>query len=82
MRRDFVIPEVPAWHKDAVCTNHEPELWFPVSVRQAWLPVNICNNECPVRAECLKWALDKQVKYGVWGGKTEQQRERMLRSAS
>lgn len=28
---------------------------------------------CPVRAECLQWALDHE-EFGVWGGTTEEER--------
>jgi hypothetical protein len=75
MRRDLAFPAVPVWHKDAACTDYEAELWFPLRSNEAWLATQICNNECPVRAECLQHAVDNDIKYGVWGGMTEQERE-------
>lgn len=37
----------------------------------------ICN-ECPVRAECLDWALTTKEPHGVWGGFSESERKAVL----
>ncbi len=34
---------------------------------------------CPVRTECLAYALDHRVEVGVWGGMTERQRRALLK---
>ena len=36
----------------------------------------ICSG-CPVRQECLDYALDSRQAYGIWGGKTPTERRRM-----
>jgi WhiB family transcriptional regulator, redox-sensing transcriptional regulator len=33
---------------------------------------------CPVRAECLAWALDQRIEYGIFGGATEHERRQLL----
>ena len=38
----------------------------------------ICGN-CPVRAECLEYALKFRIEHGVWGGASERERRRILR---
>ena len=43
--------------------------------------------QCPVRAECLDYALSRPEKYGTWGGLNEderasERRRRMRRAAS
>lgn len=37
----------------------------------------VCN-ECPVRSECLEWALSTREPHGVWGGYAEGERKHML----
>ncbi|MER5641321.1 WhiB family transcriptional regulator [Kitasatospora sp. NPDC002227] len=37
----------------------------------------VCHH-CPVRAECLRYALAAREPYGVWGGLTEDERFRLL----
>ncbi|MEU3605394.1 WhiB family transcriptional regulator [Streptomyces sp. NPDC035033] len=34
---------------------------------------------CPVRAECLAYALDRRIEHGVWGGMTERERRALLK---
>lgn len=46
--------------------------------------LGICNGEydgvvCPIRQECLEFALYNNEKYGVWGGMSEQDRKTMRR---
>ncbi|MEP6852440.1 MAG: WhiB family transcriptional regulator [bacterium] len=33
---------------------------------------------CPVVAECLNWALSVREPYGVWGGRSPEEREQLL----
>ena len=33
---------------------------------------------CPVRLECLDWALETREPFGVWGGYSESERKQIL----
>jgi len=33
---------------------------------------------CPVQTDCLAYAIEVDVRYGIWGGLTESQRKRYL----
>ncbi|WTJ01515.1 WhiB family transcriptional regulator (plasmid) [Streptomyces sp. NBC_00015] len=65
------------WSERGVCGLPEAEALFsePGSQHEAKA---VCN-QCPVRAECLAYALDQRIEFGVWGGKTERERRAMLR---
>jgi len=33
---------------------------------------------CPVRLDCLRWAVENKEYYGIWGGTTERERRAMI----
>jgi WhiB family transcriptional regulator, redox-sensing transcriptional regulator len=56
----------------------DPSLFFPSDGLGVLAAQAICA-ECPVKAECLEYALADRVDHGVWGGTSERQRRRILR---
>lgn len=72
------------WEEQAACRDADPEIFFPprggkdarVSARGAKL---ICAR-CPVSEECLDFAVEKDIKYGVWGGLSEKERRALRRA--
>jgi WhiB family transcriptional regulator, redox-sensing transcriptional regulator len=69
------------WRDIAACRQHDPELFFPIgsagpALEQAEQAKRICAR-CPVQARCLRWALDRDVAFGIWGGTTEDERRAM-----
>lgn len=73
------------WRHRAACRDEDPELFFPVS--DATTPVNVQQIgeakavcwRCPVKDECLSWALASGQDAGVWGGLTETERRKLKR---
>ena len=64
------------WMDQALCTQVDPELFFPIVGSNVNPARRVCR-ECPVRAECLAYALEHDLRHGVWGGTSERQRERL-----
>lgn len=82
-----------SWRDEAACRDHSTDLFFPPDphddddkdgprrretrrmYRQA---IRICNS-CPVKQECLDYALDFPEPFGIWGGLTRPERATILR---
>ncbi len=66
------------WMSGGKCRELSPSIFFPSDGVGVQAAQKICA-ECPVAAECLQYALEERVDHGVWGGKSERERRRMLR---
>lgn len=65
---------------DGACTEHDPDLWFADErSHDAEIALTICAG-CPVRETCLTHALGRPERYGIWGGLTGRERERLRRA--
>ena len=72
------------WRGYAACQGCDVELFFPIGVTgtavdQIDEAKAVCAR-CPVRVECLDFALLTNQEAGVWGGATEDERRRLRRS--
>ena len=68
-----------SWMGNGLCRDQPPGTFFPsdgVGVDRAR---KICA-ECPAKAPCLEYALEHRIDHGVWGGTSERERRRILRS--
>ena len=68
------------WRSAGACLSADPDLFFPISsagpgARQIAQAKVICAG-CPVRRECLDFALAHDQVYGIWGGTTPDDRQR------
>lgn len=77
-----VITAPEPWVEDALCAQVGGDAWFPdksgahaSDLRDAKA---MCAR-CPVVEECLAYALRNKEQYGLWGGKSPNQRSRMLK---
>ena len=70
----------PAWQQHAQCVSCAGEVdFFPArgeSVRDAKAVCAIC----PVKSECLDFAMRLKVAHGVWGGLSERERRTLRRT--
>lgn len=63
---------------DAACRDADTSVFFPASDADAGPAKEICA-ACPVREECLEFALETRPSDGVWGGLTPIERHRLIR---
>lgn len=69
-------PRDEKWMLYGACAGTDPEAFYPErggSTREA---IKVCQR-CPVRLECLDWALAKNERFGVFGGLSEQSRRKL-----
>lgn len=74
------------WRHRALCLDEDPDLFFPVgtsgpALLQRAQAKSVCAR-CPVRDECLEWALTSGQDSGVWGGMSEDERRAFKRRSS
>jgi WhiB family redox-sensing transcriptional regulator len=66
------------WKDDAACTGMDYDTFFPaVGYNQHDLHARTICNKCPVKQECLMFAVNNRIHYGIWGGRTPIQRRRI-----
>ncbi|MEU2357687.1 WhiB family transcriptional regulator [Streptomyces misionensis] len=65
------------WSERAVCRTTDPDELFVEGTAQNRAKA-VCTG-CPVRLECLSYALDNGIEHGIWGGMTERERRSLLR---
>jgi len=65
------------WRTAGSCASADPELFFPVAGNQkaAARACRICAG-CPVRRQCLEFAVETGETEGIWGGTTPAERVR------
>ena len=82
---DMVFPldgeEELRWQDRALCAQTDPEAFFPEKGGSTREAKRICMS-CPVRQECLEYALAHDERFGIWGGLSERERRRLKRRVS
>ena len=77
-----IIPESrytsEEWKLEGVCRTVDPDLWYPENSSPAWEAKRLCRN-CPVVTQCLEYALDNKEMFGIWGGLSPRERQRIRR---
>lgn len=66
----------PAWQDRALCSQADPEAWFPKKGVSPAAARRVCM-ACAVRADCLGYAIENNERFGIWGGFTWQERRRV-----
>ena len=72
--------DVERWQEWAACKGTNPDVFYPLDDLGASHAKSFCAN-CPVQEACLRYALARREKHGIWGGKTTSERESIIRRA-
>lgn len=65
------------WQIEAACRRWpDPDVFFPDRGDEDTAILLLCS-DCPVAIQCRTQALRERQRYGVWGGLTERDRERI-----
>jgi WhiB family redox-sensing transcriptional regulator len=82
------VHTVSSWRVRAACRGPETSLFFPPSNaerredrdRREARAKAICR-DCPVRGDCLDYALEVSEPHGIWGGLNETERRGVLEAS-
>jgi WhiB family redox-sensing transcriptional regulator len=64
------------WRTRAACLAVDPGLFFPERGVSARKGKSVCRG-CPVRVDCLQFALENGMRFGIYGGLSERERRTM-----
>ena len=64
---------LPNWLQNALCAQVDPDLFYPDDGKSARPAKRICA-VCPIRLQCLRWAVQTHTDNGVYGGMTPRER--------
>ena len=77
----------PGWETHSACNGQPIEVFFPdppgrhpdsrARYYQAVDTARQICDRCPVRPECLTVAVNRNERYGIWGGTSEHERRRL-----
>jgi WhiB family redox-sensing transcriptional regulator len=75
--QDLCLDQRPDWTLDALCAQVlDDEIFFPPKGGSTREAKSICA-QCPVKAECLAFALENGERFGIFGGLSERERRRL-----
>ena len=73
------------WQMRGACRGLDSSTFFhpenergPSRLRRERAAKQVCAS-CPVAQACLNWALQTREPYGVWGGKSTEERAQLIR---
>lgn len=77
---DFLFEPEEDWRNQAACSGSNNDLFFPVGDdEEVVAPAKAICAVCPVRDECLQYAIATNQTEGVWGGLSAPERRRLRR---
>ena len=80
------FPEIGTWRKFASCRHEDTTTFFAMGEvghskevrKKKQQAIEICQG-CPVSFQCLRYAVNNDIRWGVWGGRDMQSLEKIER---
>jgi WhiB family transcriptional regulator, redox-sensing transcriptional regulator len=69
--------QFPNWRKYRACRDQDTQFFFPRNGQGRKKALAICAT-CPVRINCLNFAIQNLIYDGIWGGTTESKRKPLI----
>lgn len=66
------------WELHGMCAGLDSALFFPERGESTDQARAVCA-DCPVQAECLQAALERNERFGIWGGTSARERQQLRR---
>jgi len=66
------------WIEKAKCRGTDPDLFFPERGESTKEAKSVCR-DCPIKRECLEYAVQGVEKFGIWGEMSERERRTVRR---
>jgi WhiB family redox-sensing transcriptional regulator len=76
---DQIGPLPGDWAEQGLCREVDGDLFFPEKGGSTREAKSVCA-ECYVRTQCLEYALRTEQRNGIWGGTSERERNRLMRT--
>ena len=76
-----ITADNPRWMDDGSCSSVDPELFFPEMGGATKQAKRICHG-CPVKTECLDYALEHNELFGIWGELSTHERRALRKQAA
>jgi WhiB family redox-sensing transcriptional regulator len=67
------------WQEQALCAQVDMDLFFPEKGGSTREAKSVCLG-CDVKDECLEYAMDHGIRFGIWGGLSEKERRNLRKT--
>jgi WhiB family transcriptional regulator, redox-sensing transcriptional regulator len=69
------------WAQRAACADTDPSMWFLDDQSGSYREARAICASCPVRRECLAWAVETNSRHGMFGGLNPLERRHLRRTS-
>ncbi|MGC8464599.1 MAG: WhiB family transcriptional regulator [Acidimicrobiales bacterium] len=67
------------WQERAKCKGASASVFYPLRGVPTASARALCK-DCPVKPDCLSYALEHEEEFGIWGGLSERERRKLIRA--